>query len=96
MLSEEQIKQALHAYCVRPLGVASPHGPLGLEHLAESVSRLSKAQATAAQVERSISLPVDTWQKLADLARDASRAHSHALTASEVAAAIVEQAVHGK
>jgi hypothetical protein len=42
MLSEEHIKQALHASRILPLGIANPHGPFGLEHLAEAVS--SQAQ----------------------------------------------------
>ena len=51
MLSEEQIKQALHAHSVRALGVANLHGPLGLEQLAEAVARLAVANADLAQVE---------------------------------------------
>jgi hypothetical protein len=43
MLSEEQIRQALHANRVVPLAVAKPHGPLGLEQLAAAVSRINPA-----------------------------------------------------
>ena len=39
MLTEEQIRQSLHESRVIPLGVASPHGPLGLEQLAAAVAR---------------------------------------------------------
>lgn len=95
MLSEQQIKQALHAQRVLPLGVASPHGPLGLEQLAEAVSRLS-GPAGQSRVERPIAVPVETWRKLDELARNASQAQPHPITASDVAAAILEQAVNGK
>jgi hypothetical protein len=96
MLSEEQIRKAFHAHCVRPLGVPNPHGPLGLEQLAEAVARLTACNASPAQVERPVALPVETWQKLDTLAQSASRAQAHAITASELAAAILEQAVNGK
>src|SRR5262249_24416264 len=96
MLSEEQIKQALHASRVLPLDVANPHGPLGLEQLAEAVSRLDAPQLGPARVERAIALPVDTWQRLEELARNASHARLGPVTASDVAAAILELAVNGK
>lgn len=96
MLSEEQIQQALHADAVLPLGVANPHGPLGLEQLAEAVSRLSQPQAGMSRVQRPIALPLATWQKLDELARNASHARPHPVTASDVAAAILEQTVNGK
>lgn len=72
MLSEEHSNQALHADRVLPLGVANPHGPLGLEQLAEAVSRLSQPRTGTSRVERPIGLPVETWQKLDELARNAS------------------------
>jgi hypothetical protein len=96
MLSEEQIKQALHADRVVPLGVANSHGPLGLEQLAEAVYGLGRSQQGAARVERPIALPVETWQKLDELARNASQAHPGAVTACDVAIAILEQAVNGR
>ncbi len=96
MLSEEQIQQALQADRVLPLGVPNPHGPLGLEQLAEAVSRLSRPQAGASRVERPIALPVETWQKLDEMARNASLAHHRPMAASEMAAAILEQTVNGK
>ena len=94
MLSEEQIKQALHADRVVPLNVPNPHGPLGLEHLAEAVSRLNIPSGPS-RVERSIALPVETWRKLDELARSASQTQPRPLTASEMAAAILEHTVHG-
>lgn len=96
MLSEAQIRQALHADRVLPVGVANPHGPLGLEQLAEAVCRLSGSSAGLARVERSIALPVETWQKLDELARNASQAQPRPVTASDMAAAILEQTVNGK
>jgi hypothetical protein len=96
MLSEEQIKQALGADRVLPVGIANPHGPLGLEQLAETVSRLSAGPAGLLWVERPIALPVETWEKLAELARNASQAHPSPVTASDLAAAILEQTVNGK
>jgi len=96
MLSEEQIKQALHADRILPLGVVNPHGPLGLEQLAETVSGLSRPQPGTSRVERPIALPVATWRKLDELARNASQAHPRAVTASDVAVAILEHAVNGK
>ena len=38
MLTEQEIRDALHARRVVPLPVPSPHGPLGLEQLAEAVA----------------------------------------------------------
>jgi hypothetical protein len=43
MLSEDPIRQALHASRVVPLAVAKLHGPLGLEQLAVAVSRINPA-----------------------------------------------------
>ena len=43
MLSEKEIRQALHVSRVFPLAVAKPHGPLGLEQLAAAVSRINPA-----------------------------------------------------
>jgi hypothetical protein len=42
MVGEEDIKQALNAHCVRPLAIPNPHGPFGLEELAEAVARLNE------------------------------------------------------
>lgn len=94
MLSQEDIQHALHASRVVPLPVASAHGPLGLEHLAEAVARL-KANDSSGQVKvrRPIALSVETWEKLNDLARTSAHGDSHPVTASDVAAAILEQAV---
>ncbi len=96
MLTEEQIKQALHASRVVPLGVAQPHGPLGLEQLAEAVARVRAAhnQPQPDRIERPIALPVSTWQKLDALARSASKPDRSPVAASEVAAALLERALN--
>jgi len=43
MLSEQQIKNALHAQRVIPLPKGNFHGPLGLEHLAAYVAEILKS-----------------------------------------------------
>jgi hypothetical protein len=95
MLSEEQIQKALHASRVVPLAVTNPHGPLGLEALAEAVSRATQSHPSIPRVERSIGIPLETWNKLDAVARQASGS-STAVSASDVAAAILERAVSGK
>ena len=95
MLSEDQIKQALHAHRVLPLGVPNPHGPLGLEQLADAVSRLTGTKTASGREERPVALPAETWRKLDELARNASQTQRQTATASDVAAAILEQAVNG-
>ena len=94
MLSEERIRQALHASCVVPLAVAKPHGPLGLERLAAAVSRINPALGPGdARVRRPIALNQATWEKLEQLAETAAQTTSQPVTASQVAAAIIEQFV---
>jgi hypothetical protein len=43
MLSQQEIQKALRARRVVPLEVPNSHGPLGLEHLAAAVARMSEA-----------------------------------------------------
>ena len=94
MLSEEQIRQALHASRVVPLAVAEPHGPLGLEQLAAAVSRVNPALGSGdRRVRRPIALEYTTWEKLEQLAETAAQTTSQHVTASQVAAAIIEQFV---
>jgi hypothetical protein len=96
MLTEQEIQQALHASRVVPLNVPSPHGPLGLEHLAGVVARLNAwpgASPDEPRIRRPIALSVETWEKLDQLARAAARTSSHPRTASEMASAILEQLV---
>lgn len=99
MLSEQQVRDALHAGRVVPLPVPNPHGPLGLEQLVEAVARMRHTPAPTAaadpapKVQRPLSLPPETWAKLDGLARAATRPGSPPLSASEVAAALIEQLV---
>jgi hypothetical protein len=96
MLTEEAIRQALHACRVVPLAVTNPNGPLGLEHLAAVVATLRDAAVPGrrpGRVRRPIELPVETWEKLHALAAATSRTTPSPVSASEVAAAIIEQYV---
>ena len=97
MLTEDQIKRALHAQRVAPTAVANPHGPLGLEQLAEAVARLrgSVSPDAARRVERVVSLRQQTWEKLDELARTASKSNPVPVTAADIAVAILEDAVNG-
>ena len=94
MLSEKHIQQALHASRVVPLAVAKPHGPLGLEQLAAAVARLNPAlRHGGLGVRRPIALDHATWEKLEQLADAATQTTSQHVTASQVAATIIEQFV---
>jgi hypothetical protein len=96
MLTEKDIQQALHARRVVPLSVTRPHGPLGLEQLAAAVARIPDSPVPLpedARIRRPISLSVQTWEKLEQLAQTTVPASSHPMTASEIAAAIIEQFV---
>ncbi|HXG09320.1 MAG TPA: hypothetical protein VNK04_05980 [Gemmataceae bacterium] len=94
MLTEQEIQQALHASRVVPLSVENPHGPLGLEHLAGEVAQLVGSRIffpDQARVRRPLELNAETWAKLDHLAEAAAKATSRQTSASEVAAAIIEQ-----
>ena len=94
MLTEQEIRDALHASRVVPLPVPNPHGPLGLEQLAEAVARATAARPqSTGSVQRSLTLPLATWEKLDSLAQTASKAGPGRLSASDVAVALIEQAV---
>lgn len=94
MLSEDQIANALRATRVVKLPIDHPHGPFGLEQLAEDVAQLNDiGLARSERVQRPITLPVETWAKLDRLARAATPANAPPLSASTVAAALIEQAV---
>ncbi|NUQ63705.1 MAG: hypothetical protein HUU20_14605 [Pirellulales bacterium] len=74
--------------------VDRPHGPLGLEQLVAAVSQLNPAVGTIGpSVRRPITLSQQTWHKLDQLAESGMRRTSQHVTASQVAAAIVEQYV---
>jgi hypothetical protein len=92
MLSEKEIRQALHANRIIPSAVARPHGPLGLEQLAVAMSRVNPALGTGSPcVRRPIALDHSTWEKLEQLAATTAQTTSQPVTASQVAAAIIEQ-----
>ena|SRR5688572_10128851 len=94
MLSDEQIRHALHASHIVPLAVARPHGPLGLEQLAAAVSRVNPALGSdSPHMRRPITLDHTTWEKLEEMAETATQTTSQHVTASKVAAAIIEQYV---
>ncbi len=96
MLTDEQIRQSLHAGRVIPLGVASFHGPLGLEQLAAAVARHVAQPGRPTdqpRVRRPIELRAETWEKLDDLANATGRTTSAHVSASQLAAVIIEQAV---
>jgi hypothetical protein len=94
MLSEEQIRQALHASHVVPLAVATPHGPLGLEQLVAAMSRVNPALGSGdPRVRRPIALDYATCEKLEQLAETAAQTTSQHVTTSQMAAAIIEQFV---
>jgi hypothetical protein len=96
MLSEKDIQQALHAHRVVPLALRNPHGPLGLEQLAATVSRIADsplAVADDARIRRPISLSVHTWEKLEQMAQATAQSSARPVTASEIAIAIIEQFV---
>ena len=97
MLNEDQIVEALHASRVVTLPALNVHGPLGLEQLAEVVAQLRDADpARTERVQRPIALAVETWEKLDQLARAATSTNAPPLTASALAAALLEQAVAPK
>lgn len=96
MLTEEEIRQALHADRVVALPGINPHGPLGLEHLAEMVAQLPNSPLSSQagnRVRRPLELSLATWEKLGRLADQAGQATAHRFTASDLAAAILEQYV---
>ena len=95
MLSEQEIKQALRASHVAPLAVAAPHGPFGWEHLAQTIARHLSSSAGGKTVVQSLEIPAETWEKLEQLADEAARSTARPVSASEVAAAILQQYVGG-
>jgi len=99
MLTEQQVQQALKASRVVPLGLANPHGPLGLEQLAEAVAQAQQSRTAGARpelIERPMALPAKTWEKLDALARRTTQAAAQPTSASAVAAALLEQCVAGE
>jgi hypothetical protein len=96
MLTETDIQKALHAQRVVALSVPNPHGPLGLEQLAAAVGQIPDSpveHSGAGRIRCPISLTVQAWEKLEELARTTGQKRARSLTAAEVAAAIIEQFV---
>jgi hypothetical protein len=58
MLTEDEIRDALHASRVVPLQTTSPHGPLGLEQLAEEVTAV-RGDITARRPRHEEKKPAD-------------------------------------
>jgi hypothetical protein len=96
MLSEQEIKQVLRASRVAPMPILSPHGPFGLAQLANTVARYLERDATQEmKVVQSLEMSAETWQKLEQLADQATRSTTRPVSESEVAAAILQQYVAG-
>ena len=74
----------------------NPHGPLGLEQLTDAVANLPDSPILLPElgrISRTISLSVQTWEKLNQLAQSAAPTGTRSLTPSELATAIIEQFV---
>jgi hypothetical protein len=68
---------------------------LGLDRLAETVVRSLQARGSTTQrlIERPIALPLQTWEKLDEIARLTSQSGSQLTSASAVAAALLSECV---
>src|SRR5438105_14451698 len=93
MLSEQEIKKALRADRVLPISVPNLHGPLGWAHLARELARFLGGNGSGAKLVKPLEMPAETWQKLQKLADEATRAEARPVTATEVAAAILQHYV---
>src|SRR5262249_46558078 len=82
MPTVQEIRDALRASRVVPLGVSNPHGPLGLEHLASAVDAVARSGGESL----SITLRPQTREKLERLAQTQGGGTSHPMTAADVAA----------
>lgn len=94
MLTRDEIQTALGVNRAVPLNVNNPHGPLGWQQLAETVQQLiDRRSAQTNQIQRSISLPLETWEKLDDLAHKLTQDASRQVTASDIATTLVVQGI---
>jgi hypothetical protein len=94
MLSEEEIRKALHASRVVPISIPNPHGPLGLEHVALLVAELQAGNRKQEnKVVRPLEVPLETWLKLEQLAEAATKSAARPVSVSEVAVAILKNYV---
>ncbi len=90
MLNETEIGELLHASRIIPLDVPNPHGPLGLEQLAGAVAH-ARGESPSRRVQLPISLSVEAWTKLHDLASAQPFCTDKPTSASEVATMLLEQ-----
>jgi hypothetical protein len=92
MLTEEEVRQALHARRAAALGVPNPHGPLGLEQLAAAVRGLDEQGTLPGEerVQRPIAVRPGTWDKLVQMAEETSHRTASHVNASALASAIIE------
>ena len=95
MLSEQQIKHALRASRVMPMVVPNPHGPFGWEQLARTIARHLNSDSDEKKVVQVLELSAATWEKLQKLADEATRNTAHPVSASNLAAAILQEYVRG-
>lgn len=94
MLTEEEIKHALHASRVGPMTIAVPHGPFGWEHMAQNVARfLVNNEGQEKKTMPALEVPIDTWKRLEHLANEATRSGARPISVSDVAVAILQQYV---
>ena len=63
--------------------------------LAQTLARVLSNPTVDRKVVQSLEVPVDTWEKLEQLAVEAARSAARPVSASEVAAAILQQFVNG-
>lgn len=89
MPSQQEIRAALRASRVVPLGVAKPDGPLGLEHVAAVVARVRQEGGDIVAIQ----LRPATRTKLEQIARAEADVTARPVTVEEVATAIVERFV---
>ncbi len=84
MLSEQEIKRALRASRVAPMAVPNPHGPLGWQHLAQTIACHLNRESGERTVVQSLEIPAETWEKLQKLADEATRSTAHPVGVSEL------------
>lgn len=93
-LSRDEIQSALGASRAIPVDVPNSHGPPGLQQLAAVVQqRVHPSPPEANQIQRSISLPLETWEKLDGLAQELTRSASKHVSVSDIAASLVMQGI---
>ena len=92
MLTEQEIQQALGASYVVPLNVPNPHGPFGWEHVAQAVADVF-ASRKSTMIVQPLEFSRATWEKLEQLAKNASKAAERPVSVAEFAEALLEHVV---